>query len=126
MTTDNVSYQRRVNDAVAVLRSRWMVSVLTALALGEVQYTKLLSSINEEAANEGAVLSDRVFTDTLRRAQEHGLIDKNGESRGFGMSRYSLTPMGRELLRAVRPLIKWAQQYQDQLQVNGTAPKHRS
>jgi len=113
MGGENVSYQQRVNDAIAALRGQWTISVMAALALGELPYTELLNAINEAeersiSAGERVPLSDRVFVDTLNRAQEHGLIDKRGEPRRFRNSWYKLTPKGRSLLRAVRPLVEWA------------------
>ncbi|RZQ64641.1 winged helix-turn-helix transcriptional regulator [Amycolatopsis suaedae] len=117
----DVPYRRRVNEAVAVIRGRWTIPVLTALALGEVQYKELLAHINEEESRAKAdpddpPLSDRVLTDTLRRAREHGLIERRAEKRPsergrFTTTWYRLTPAGRSLLRAVRPLADWAEQY---------------
>lgn len=113
MGSDNISYQQRVNDAIAALRGQWTISVMAALALGELPYTELLNAVNRAeqrsiSAGERAKLSDRVFVDTLNRAQEHGLIAKHGEPGPFRATRYELTTKGRSLLRAVRPLVEWA------------------
>lgn len=118
MGGENISYQQRVNDAVSILRGQWTISVLAALALGEMPYKELLTAVNTAEHRPGgggrAPLSDRVFTDTLKRAQEHSLIDKLSDPQRSGVSVYELTPRGRALLRAVRPLVEWAQEYEDQ------------
>ncbi|AGM07074.1 winged helix-turn-helix transcriptional regulator [Amycolatopsis keratiniphila] len=116
MGGENVSYQQRVNDAVSILRGQWTISVLAALALGELPYKELLTAVNTAEHRPGgrAPLSDRVFTDTLKRAQGHSLIDKRTDPQRSGVSVYELTPKGRALLRAVRPLVEWAQEHEDQ------------
>lgn len=120
MDNRDVPYRQGVHDAMAVLRGRWTVAVLAALALGERQYKDLKSSINDIEERAGWVshtrpLTDRVLSDTLRRAQQDGLIERHAEPGRFGGVWYTLTPMGRSLLRAVRPLAEWAQKYHDEL-----------
>ncbi|MFI6025558.1 winged helix-turn-helix transcriptional regulator [Amycolatopsis magusensis] len=114
----DVSYQERLNDAVAVIRGRWTISVLATLALRETQYTDLLATINDnERRSDGDAtrrpLSDRVLTDTLRRARQHDLIERRAGTGNFSSVWYRLTPKGRALLRAVRPLLEWAHEYSE-------------
>ncbi len=92
-----------------VLRGKWVISVLAALALGKLPYTELLATVNTAERRPGSrhdPLSDRVFTDTLERGVKHGLMTKHGDPQS-----YELTPKGRALLRAVRPLVGWAQDH---------------
>jgi DNA-binding HxlR family transcriptional regulator len=110
----DVPYRQGVLDAMALLRGQWTVAVMAALALGETQYKDLRSAINsvEERvgwASHERPLSDRVLTDTLRRARHNGLVSRRAEAGPFGAVWYTLTPTGRSLLRAVRPLAEWAQ-----------------
>jgi DNA-binding HxlR family transcriptional regulator len=112
----DISYPGDVLDATLLLRGRWTVAVLTALARGELQYKDVLTEINEVEArtgwtSHGRPLSDRVLTDTLRRATQHGLIARRSEARRFGPVWYRLTPTGRSLLYAARPLADWARQH---------------
>lgn len=116
----DVPYRQGVLDAMALLRGQWTVAVLAALALGEMQYKDLLAEINhvEERvgwASHDRPLSDRVLTDTLRRARHNGLIDRRAEEGRFGAVWYRLTPTGRSLLRAARPLAEWAQQHRQEI-----------
>jgi DNA-binding HxlR family transcriptional regulator len=116
----DVPYRQGVLDAMALLRGRWTVAVLASLALGETQYKALLPSINgvEERvgwASHDRPLSERVLTDTLRRAQDNGLVDRRAEQGRFGAVWYQLTPTGRSLLRAARPLAEWAQHHRSEI-----------
>lgn len=114
----DVPYRHSVQTALAVLRGRWTVAVLAALAGGETQYKDLLASVNtvELRVNpDERPLSDRVLTDTLRRARVDGLIERHAEPGNFGSVKYTLTPIGRSLLRAVRPLAEWGQLYREEV-----------
>jgi len=111
----DVPYRQGVEDVLVVLRGQWTVAVLAALALGETRRKDLLPTINGVDDRAGRVsharpLTDRVLEDTLRRAQEDGLIEKRSEPGQFGGTWWSLTPTGRSLLSALRPLAEWAQQ----------------
>ncbi len=87
---------------------------MAALARGETPFKELLTAINdvEKRTDRDRQLSGRVLTDTLQRAREDGLIERHAESGNFATVSYVLTPTGRSLLCAVRPLAEWAQVYQ--------------
>jgi DNA-binding HxlR family transcriptional regulator len=112
----DVPYRQGVEDVLVVLRGQWTVAVLAALALGETRRKDLLPKINGVDERAGRVsharpLTDRVLEDTLRRAQEDGLIEKRSETGQFsGGTWWTLTPTGRSLLSALRPLAEWAQE----------------
>lgn len=116
----DVPYRQAVLEAMALLQGRWTVAVLAALALGEMQYKDLLAEINNVEERVGWTshdrpLSDRVLTDTLRRARTNGLVERRAETGRFGAVRYRLTPTGRSLLRASRPLAEWAQRHREEI-----------
>ena len=116
----DVPYRQGVLDAMALLRGQWTVAVLSALALGETQYKDLRLQINSVEERLGwsshdRPLSERVLTDTLRRAQINGLVERRAESGRFSAVWYRLTPTGRSLLGAVRPLAEWAQQHRAEI-----------
>jgi DNA-binding HxlR family transcriptional regulator len=122
MEIGDIPYRQGVLDAMLLLRGRWTVAVLAVLAQGELQYKDILAEINDvEArtgwASYGHALSDRVLTDTLRRATHHRLVDRRSEARYFGPVRYRLTPTGRSLLYAARPLAEWAQQHRHEVRM---------
>jgi DNA-binding HxlR family transcriptional regulator len=92
---------------------------MAALATGERQFSDLREIINDTERWVDKPLTDRVLTDSLLRAQMGGLIERRAEtSTGrreetgqFAGVAYRLTPMGRSLLRSLRPLADWAQQH---------------
>lgn len=120
MDDGGIPYRQAVLDTMELLRGQWTIAVLAALALGELQYRELLAEINlvEERASwtsHDRPLSDRVLTDTLRRARHNGLIERRAEGARFGPVWYRLTPTGQSLLRAVRPLAEWAQHHRSEI-----------
>lgn len=110
----DVPYRQAVETALEVLRGQWTVAVLAALAPRETRRKDLLPAVNAVDDRAGRSsharpLTDRVLEDTLRRMQDDDLISKRSEPGTFGASWYSLTPQGRSLLSATRPLAEWAQ-----------------
>lgn len=131
MSDWDIPYRQGVLDAMALLRGQWTVALLAALALGETQYKDLLVAINDVEERVGWAsherpLSDRVLTDTLHRATLNGLISRRAEPGRFGGVWYQLTPTGRSLLRAVRPLAEWAQQHREEIQAGRDATARQS
>lgn len=130
MTTEiwDTSYGPDLLDAMLLLRGRWTVAVLAALVRDELQYKDILREINEAEAHtgwssHGHPLSDRVLTDTLRRARQYGLIARRSEARRFGPVWYRLTPTGRSLLNGARPLADWARQHRREVRTALHAPR---
>lgn len=109
-------YRDAVLDAIHILRGQWTVAVLATLATQETQYKHLLPAINAVAARAGnrhtTLLSHRVLSDTLTRMVADGLVRRRSDQSGhFSPVWYSLTPKGRSLLAAIRPLAAWAREY---------------
>jgi DNA-binding HxlR family transcriptional regulator len=116
VTRDNVSYQRRFDEAVTVLRGRWMVAVLSELTLGEVQYKDLRALVNEAELRPGngeglSPISDQTLSQNLKRAVENGLATRREETGQVKKTYYTITHKGRTALLATRSLIEWAEQY---------------
>ncbi|MGY6655384.1 winged helix-turn-helix transcriptional regulator [Amycolatopsis sp. TRM77291] len=128
MTSDwDVPYRQSLHEALAVLSGQWTVAVLATLALGERRYKDLMAEVNSAEERVGWVshpkpVTDKVLTDTLQRARDNGLVVRRAEGGQIGGSVwYRLTPSGKELLRALRPLASWAQQNRDSL-AEGASP----
>jgi DNA-binding HxlR family transcriptional regulator len=116
VTRDNVSYQRRFDEAVTILRGRWMIAVLSELTLGEVQYKDLRALVNEAELRPGngegmSPISDQTLGQTLKRAVENGLVTRREETSQVKKTYYTLTHKGRTALLATRSLIAWAAQH---------------
>lgn len=112
----DVPYRQSLLEALAVLSGQWTVAVLATLAPGELRYKDLMAEVNKAEARVGWTthpkpVTSKVFSETLQRAQDNGLVVRRAEGNQIGASVwYSLTPRGRSLLIALRPLAKWAQQ----------------
>lgn len=117
----DIPYRQSLHEALAFLNGQWTVAVLATLALGERRYKDLKAEVNQAEERVGWVshpkpMTDKVLTDTLQRAQDNGLVVRRAEGNQIGGSVwYRLTPSGKELLRALRPLASWAQQNRDSL-----------
>ena len=109
-----IPWRQDVEAAMAVFGGRWVVAVLAELALGPLHFTQLLSEINAVEDRFGRRTHDRplsnaVLSRTLERMQDDGLVARHQDPSPHPSVRYELTPLGKELLAALRPLAKWAQ-----------------
>ncbi|MBN9743563.1 hypothetical protein DMP23_21210 [Amycolatopsis sp. A1MSW2902] len=113
-----MSYQKTFESAVEMLRGRWMIVVLAALATEDkLQYRDIRDRVNEgevrpDNGEYASPLSDQSLTKTLKRAQDHGLVRLYADEGHFKPTWYELTRKGAEALRAVRPLIAWMHRYE--------------
>ena len=85
--------------ALDLLGRRWALRVLWELRDGPLGFRGL------QARCDG--MSSSVLRTRLVELTSAGLVDQDVE--------YSLTPTGRELERALRPLTRWAERWAEQL-----------
>lgn len=87
--------------AVEILSDKWAVLVLHGLTLRPLRHTELVALIGS--------VSRKVLTETLRRLQQYGLVERRAiSSRNV---EYSLTDLGRTLERPIDALTTWAREY---------------
>lgn len=89
-----------VRAAVAIVAGKWVPHVLVALAGRPLRHGRLRKAVGEP-------VNDKVFTQTLRRMESDGLVERvvlNGASPAV---LYRLTPDGRAILECVAPLTDW-------------------
>lgn len=113
-------YRHSIHEAMGVAAGRWVTAILASLTARPMTYSRLLEHINNTEEMVGWMTHDKplrqkVLTDTLQRMQRDGLVVKIERPSTFGNTWYQLTPMGRSLLRALRPLAKWAEEYRSAL-----------
>ncbi|MFE3057848.1 winged helix-turn-helix transcriptional regulator, partial [Nocardia sp. NPDC059239] len=60
-------------------------------------------------------ISRKVLTQTLRRLQSNGLIDRQQYAEAPPRVEYSLTPLGRTLQEPIAMLTEWAQVHGEEL-----------
>ncbi|MGN9814948.1 MULTISPECIES: winged helix-turn-helix transcriptional regulator [Streptomyces] len=92
--------------AIEIISSKWAVVTLFALTDGPVRHGELAELI-------GGV-SRKVLTQTLRRLQDNGLVERRAYAEAPPRVEYGLTELGRTLEEPIRKLTEWAR-------VNGEA-----
>jgi DNA-binding HxlR family transcriptional regulator len=86
--------------ALEVIGGKWAVVTLFALSDGPVRHGDLVELI-------GGV-SRKVLTQTLRRLQGHGLVERHVHAEAPPRVEYGLTELGRTLEEPIRRLTEWA------------------
>jgi DNA-binding HxlR family transcriptional regulator len=92
----------RASPAVQALAGRWTLAVLAELANGRRRYQALLDALD--------VVSHKVLTDTLRRAERDGLVARHLDARRVETATlYQLTDIGRSLDEPRAVLGRWSE-----------------
>ncbi|MFH8469165.1 winged helix-turn-helix transcriptional regulator [Streptomyces sp. NPDC017991] len=86
--------------AIEIISSKWAVVTLFALTDGPLRHGELVELI-------GGV-SRKVLTQTLRRLQDNGLIERRAYAEAPPRVEYGLTELGRTLEEPIRRLTEWA------------------
>lgn len=89
--------------AVEIISDKWSVLVLFALSQGHRRHGELVDLI-------GGV-SRKVLTQTLRRLQGYGLVERHAEAPR--RVEYRLTALGRTLIGPIETLTAWARDHGD-------------
>ncbi|MEU8379542.1 helix-turn-helix domain-containing protein [Streptosporangium sp. NPDC048865] len=86
--------------AIEVITGKWAVVTLFALSDGPLRHGELVELI-------GGV-SRKVLTQTLRRLQDNGLVERRAYAEAPPRVEYSLTELGRTLEEPIARLTEWA------------------
>ncbi|MFD5178161.1 winged helix-turn-helix transcriptional regulator [Nocardia sp. NPDC058379] len=86
--------------AIEIIASKWAVVTLFALSDGPLRHGELAALI-------GGV-SRKVLTQTLRRLQVNGLVERRAYAEAPPRVEYGLTELGRTLEEPIRQLTEWA------------------
>ncbi|WP_377266795.1 winged helix-turn-helix transcriptional regulator [Peterkaempfera sp. SMS 1(5)a] len=87
--------------AVEIISDKWAVLALFGLSQTPRRHGELVDLI-------GGV-SRKVLTQTLRRLQQYGLVDRHAAA--ARRVEYSLTDLGRTLIEPIEVLTNWAREY---------------
>ncbi|MEU7143368.1 helix-turn-helix domain-containing protein [Nocardia sp. NPDC046473] len=93
--------------AIEIVANKWSVVTLYALKDGPRRHSELV-------ALSGGI-SRKVLTQTLRRLQSNGLIERQRYAEAPPRVEYSLTPLGRTLQEPIAMLTEWAQTHGETL-----------
>lgn len=86
--------------AIEIIADKWAVVVLFALSRKPCRHGELVGLIGG--------ISRKVLTQTLRRLQGYGLVDRHSQA---GKVEYVLTDLGRTLVKPIAVLTEWAHEY---------------
>ncbi|RAG81272.1 transcriptional regulator [Streptacidiphilus pinicola] len=86
--------------AIEIIANKWSVVTLFALTDGPKRHSELV-------ALSGGI-SRKVLTQTLRRLQSNGLIDRHAYAEAPPRVEYSLTALGQTLQEPIVMLTEWA------------------
>ncbi|MBD2665375.1 winged helix-turn-helix transcriptional regulator [Richelia sinica] len=91
-----------------VIADKWSVIVLYCLAYRSRRYTEIQRRI------EG--ISQKVLTQTLRKLERHGLIERQVLSEMPPNVEYSLTALGKTLIDPLLGIANWSRKYFEEVE----------
>nr|WP_062332737.1 helix-turn-helix domain-containing protein [Herbidospora sakaeratensis] len=91
--------------AIEIITTKWAVVVLFALSRGPCRHGELVDLV-------GGV-SRKVLTQTLRRLQGYGLVERHAYAEAPPRVEYSLTELGLTLVEPIAVLTDWARSHGD-------------
>ncbi|MFE5587137.1 winged helix-turn-helix transcriptional regulator [Kitasatospora sp. NPDC056531] len=89
--------------AIDIITSKWAVVVLFALSRRPRRHGELVDLVGG--------ISRKVLTQTLRRLQSYGLIERRAYAEAPPRVEYSLTDLGQTLTGPIAALTDWAKTY---------------
>jgi len=93
---------------LGLIANRWTALIIYALAGGTQRYSQLQRKI-------GGV-SQKMLTQTLRRLERDGLVERRVYPVVPPKVEYSLTPLGRTLTEPLQAICKWAEKHLSELE----------
>lgn len=91
------------HQLLAALSDKWVTLVISALAYGPLRYNELGRIV--------AGASQKMLTQTVRRLERDGLIERTVTPSVPIRVDYALTPLGKELLPLQRAIKSWAEEH---------------
>jgi DNA-binding HxlR family transcriptional regulator len=86
---------------MSTVTKRWLLLVLNQIGRhGRMRYNELLHELHP--------ISPKALADVLKEMQDSGLLDKNAKEGRQIVVEYSLSGNGKELRKAIIPLLEWA------------------
>ncbi|AIW16654.1 helix-turn-helix domain-containing protein [Vibrio tubiashii] len=97
-----------VRNVVSQIGDKWSLLILFSLVDGEDRFNSLKSRI------EG--ISQRMLTQTLRDLEREGYVNRTVYPEVPVKVEYSLTSMGRELVKPLYQLVSWADDHRQEIE----------
>ena len=109
---------RTVGDVLGRIGNKWSVLVIVLLSRGEMRFNELLREIG--------TVSQKMLTSTLRGLERDGFVTRTVTPSIPPKVEYALTELGRDVLRPMNALAKWALQNRDSIAKARTAYDRRN
>lgn len=104
--------------AVDLFASAWLPVLVWALRNGPMRPVRLQQEVGG--------ISQKVLTQTLRRMQRYGLVERHRYAEAPPRVEYELTGPGRDLLIPIYALGQWAHRHADTALANAIEPESDS
>lgn len=92
-----------VRDVLGRLGDKWSMLVLLTLNInGKLRFKEVRQTIDD--------ISQRMLTETLKRLETDGLIERTAYSEIPPKVEYNLTELGKSLMPHIESLVQWAQE----------------
>ena len=107
-----------IRNVVAQIGDKWSVLILFALVDGTDRFNSLKSRV--------VGISQRMLTQTLRDLEREGYVNRTVYPEVPVRVEYSLTEMGRDLVKPLYQLVSWADEHHDDIKRARIAYDNRS
>jgi DNA-binding HxlR family transcriptional regulator len=95
-----------IRAVLGLVRQRWSVEILTALADGPLRYTDLQHTITITCCEK---VHGNTLTSTLQRLQDKGLVNRPAVDDDGAA--YRLTSDGQQLVQLLAEIARWGQRH---------------
>ncbi len=96
-----------MEQVLKLIGDEWTVFVLFVLIGGTKRYSQLQREIG--------TISQKMLTQTLRKLEQDGLVERKVHPVVPPVVEYSLTALGQTLVEPIEELGKWAEQHMDEV-----------
>jgi DNA-binding HxlR family transcriptional regulator len=100
-------------QALELIADKWTALIVYALVEGPRRHGELRRTVDG--------ISQKMLTQTLRRMEADGLVERNVLDRVPPHVEYSLTPLGRTLEKPLVAICGWAMEHLDELRAARSA-----
>lgn len=104
---DVLNQQCESRQALELIADKWTALIVYALVDGPRRHSELRRTVDG--------ISQKMLTQTLRRMEARGLVERDVLDRVPPHVEYSLTPLGRTLEKPLVAICEWAMEHLDQL-----------
>ena len=105
---------QRTREVLELITDKWVINLIYALSEGTKRYSQL--------EREVAVVSQKMLTQTLRRLERDGLVERRVYPVVPPRVDYSLTPLGETLVEPLTALRDWAVAYREEVDAARSRP----